>query len=141
MKTNIGDDTKNEVLPGEIIDQRGEVVEPREYATWSDLCEPPAVKEVQMRDGKWVMYRPWLPLDVFTVIQQKASVGRRGGRMDNTKFMTLVLQNVLIKPKIVTPGDMKAARKADANLVMGIVNDVIDTSMFQLEEGEEELGE
>jgi hypothetical protein len=138
-QVKLGENTKTE----EIIDGQGNVVEEREYATWADLCEPPPIRERQLRNGKWIKYRPWIPADEFAEIQRKARAQGRGQRrMDEARFMTLILEQVLLEPQIRNQKDFRAAQKADANVVLGVVNEVIDTSMFQLvDETEADLGE
>lgn len=136
-------DDSRTVVVGEIVDETGDIVEEREYATWADLCEPPAVREVQLKTGLWVRYRPFIPLDKMAEIQRKASFGRtrgrRGGDSDPVEFMLLCLQEVMLAPKITNRRDLKSARKASSSVMMGVISDVIDTSTF--DELQEELGE
>jgi hypothetical protein len=133
-----GAEQKGVVVPKqEIIDGTGKTVETREYATWADMCQPPPVKEVQLKNGKWVKYLPWITMDEMAEIQRKASKGRR--RMDQALFMLLILQKIMIEPKVKTEQDRRAALKADSSIVLGVVNSVVDTeTMDQLRE---ELGE
>lgn len=133
-----GAEQKGVVVPKqEIIDEAGKTVETREYATWGDLCQPPPVKEVKLKSGKWIKYLPWITMDEMAEIQRKASKGRR--RMDQAVFMLLILRKVMIEPKVQTEQDRRAALKADSSIVLGVINSVVDTeTMDQLRE---ELGE
>jgi len=125
----------------QIIDPDGQVVEERLFATWEDLCEPPAPVETRLRSGRWIKYRAWIPADEMAEIQRKARVGggRRRGQVDDQKFMMLILEAVLLEPKINTARDRHAASKMDSSVMLGIINQVVDTSTF--ERLEESMGE
>lgn len=121
----------------EIIDTEGNVVEEKKYATWADLCEPPPVKEVQLRGGKWIKYRPWIPSDKMAEIQRKAT--KPNGKIDGAQFTTLILKEVMLVPRIETEADMRAAMKADSSMALALVNQTVDTETFN--RLKEELGE
>jgi len=65
--------------------------------------------------------------------------GRRRGQVDDQKFMMLILEAVLLEPKINTARDRHAASKMDSSVMLGIINQVVDTSTF--EKLEESMGE
>lgn len=120
-----------------IVDQQGNTAETHEYATWADLCEPPPIKEVKLKNGKWIKYHPWMPMEKMAEIQRKASKGRR--RVDQAMFMLLVLQEVMIEPKVKTEQDRRAALKADSSVILGVINTVVDTDT--MDRIKDELGE
>lgn len=111
----------------------------REYATWADMCQPPEPEEVRLRNGKWIKFIPWVSAERMAEIQRVCRGSSRGRNWDTSKFTLMILQEVMIEPRIRTDADRRAAMKADSSVVMGIINRVVDTETF--ERLQEDLGE
>lgn len=112
-----------------------------EWATWENMCEPREPEKIQLRNGKWVKFRPWIPQDRMAEIQRLCRGTGRGGRKnpDTRKFTLLVLKEIMLQPKVRTDQDKRAVMKADSAVIMHIINQVVDTEMF--EQIQEDLGE
>lgn len=113
--------------------------EQKQYATWEDMCQPPEPVEVQLRNGTWIKFLPWLSQDRLSEIQRACGMGRKNRDYDSKKFVQLVLKEVMIEPRVRTDADRRAILKADASIVSGIINRVVDTETF--ERLQEDLGE
>jgi hypothetical protein len=122
----------------DVIDQQGNVVEVHEFASWADLCQPPQPKEVKLSNGKYIKYLPWITTDRMAEIQRQCSRPGKAG-MDFQKFITLLLETVMIQPPVHNEADRRALLKAGSNVTTAIMNDVVDTDTFN--KLKEDLGE
>lgn len=110
-----------------------------QYASWEDLCEPGGRQKLyKLRNGKYVRYTTFIPLEKVAEIRLKAM---KGGRFNNALFVGLLLKEVMIKPRIDSDEQLRVAMKADGMAMLDIVNEVQNLNRNLRQSEEEELGE
>ena len=110
-----------------------------EYATWEDLCEPGGrQRDYILRNGKRVRYTTFVPLEKVAQIRLKAMVG---GRFDNARFVSLLLKEVMVRPRIDSDEQLRMALKADGMALLDVVSEVQNLNRALREAQEESLGE
>jgi len=111
----------------------------KRYLSWGDLNEPlpPAERYIPDRDG-WIKFKQRLAAHQLAEFQRRAGAGRRG-ESDPMVFVKMVMQEVMIQPPIHDEKDLQAMMTADASVVFGVLNAVVDPDTFR--QIKEDLGE
>ena len=107
--------------------EEGTPEEQSEYATLPDLCEGNRLveKTYPQLGGKTIRFNTYIPYDEGMRIQRKHQMDGPANRRDSEGYLLEILEKVLINPRIVTPADRQALRKAHQGVLFDILAEVL----------------
>ena len=116
----------------ETIDQLND----EQVANWEELSTP-SITTLHIGNGKYVQHLSFVPFDKLIEFQAKHGLGTPHNR-DLLGYMIEILKYVMVKPKIASPEEARAAAKGNSTLLLGIIESV--ASKKDAEEIREQLG-